>query len=461
MARFAYSYADPVAGAVVLVLRGQKEDLATLLPATRELSAEAKIHFAASLDDFAWTYSRSTVIHEWAHLLQAASYPQLYLRAVRNARVVAERWNYLRARPGVYALPLQLRPRERWLLSSMLSTALVKISVGDQSVEMTWVEEGELGRGFLSEHDLIEEDASILQYKVEIGAPGNGAGYRRWLAEGKHYERAFSLLSRHLGSDDFAYQMLPSMVRAAFRVTRPLDAFATLLATIIPEGPDVFCSPGEQVVTSWLHDLFVSVLTGKFAPADENSVNFEVPALDDAPGLISQDQMNRFVAATSSLPLHLLAKWNIEKGNYLDEVFLTPWQHFGRRAREITPDLQRFRPPLTSFLVDHPDFYGGHGLNVVSPAAAAAEPPGNEAGYTNISYIRNYFQFKLLADAYDGTRRPLRTCPHEACVFHDSGLCDGWISIPSKFEECGFPDFFKNLTKYQISADGRSVSPIN
>lgn len=81
----------------------------------------------------------------------------------------------------------------------------------------------------LSESDLIEEDASIFQYKVEIGADGTGQGYARWLHEKHRYTMVFKFLSRLLGPEN-AYTALPPLVRADFARLRDDDVSVTLMS---------------------------------------------------------------------------------------------------------------------------------------------------------------------------------------------------------------------------------------
>lgn len=452
-----HSYVDPVTGCIHLTLRGDDEQFAGLLEAAR--SSPRDRAFKDGLFAYAWRAHRSLFTHEWAHVLQLATYPALYLRAARSARIMAGPGVFLSANPDRYPLPLQFQMDEEWHLSSMLSTIPFRAVVGDQSVR-TEVAESSIGRGILTERDLIEEDATIFQYRAEISGRGIGRAYRNWLRERPRYSRLFNFLAIHFG-DDSALRLLPIMVRVAFRTTRPLESFLMTFGTIMHEGVDLF--EGDWTDEA-LEDLFFSELKARIGIAEADDLSMQRPESDDVQGVIEEDTFMALLERYQQLPIfplgNLDAKGGSGKRGLAREVLRHPERFFDRHDPEPHEDLLAYWPPTMTISLDHPGFPRGSTVLTLSPLLYETEVPGL-SGTTyavwNTAVLKNRMLWQaILAGAAGANSR----CPHSNCTYHTSGLCQGWMTIPAAAGECEFPQFFTDITKHRLNADGTALQPV-
>src|SRR5262249_505079 len=208
-------------------------------------------------------------------------------RAVRAGRILANHWVMLKENPGRHEFPIHFELNEEWQTSELIEPAPVKFIMMDKAVKMDAVAH-RATRGVLSEKDLIEEDATIFQYRVEVGGRGSGQSYRRWLAESSHYSSVFSFLSQYM-SDDEAFELLPPFVRASFWTTRPLESFAALLGTALLTGPDFFRVPASE--ESGMDEIYLrGILHERFPDADTSSTDPQIATIQDTQGVITTEQ---------------------------------------------------------------------------------------------------------------------------------------------------------------------------
>ncbi|WP_344217642.1 hypothetical protein [Kribbella sancticallisti] len=448
-----YSYADPVLGMVVLRIPAEIALSNDLLPAGA-LTREQIVELAERREQVALHLHSSLFFHEWAHTLQVAAYPNLYRRAAVQARPIGAYWNTLRGRPQEWQLPLNLQLRDDYVMMSMLGTVAARLEINDRGVGLTPVPEGTLRRGVLTENDLVEEDAQVLQYRVEIGGAGSGRSYRRWLSEGQRYSRAFSILSQHM-SDGQALRLLPRMVRAAFHTTRPLNAFASLLGTILHEGPDLF----SDLDDAFSRTLLVDHLQGVYGDVDQEWADIR----KDEPerlAVVSPERHRALVENTPHLPVRWYAGWNADPatGGFLDKYLATPWKYTGRGGDRLDDELSRFQPPLLLVLVDHPDRNLAAQTVKVSPSLKDLE--SEELGVSVRTLLMEVFRSKLLSDTRLAVRPPFAACPHATCPYHPTRLCDGWIPLPKRQEDCLFPEYLRGNTGHTLDQAGKHLVPL-
>lgn len=454
----AHSYADPVVGAAKLILNSPDSEIEPLLKLAAD--GQATTEFKNSVLPWAWAHHRGLVIHEWAHILQVAAYPYLFLRAARAARLLSGPGTFLQHQPGTYPLPLtgmQLDPE--WELSHLIGTWPVRLTFGADSIETRSVPQGSLRRGVISEHDLVEEDATIFQFRAEIGARGTGLAYRNWLHETRGYSRIFSILSRQCG-DDAALNMIPMLSRIAFHTTRPMLAFSQTLARILGANLDLSDSDDIPFYESILFDLLLE----KLGIADEQSLLIATPELDDPEGVITTEGFDAIIARGRQLPVWPLASESRRQGpegsSAILEILRAPWETFERRNRELPASMLPYLPPVFMVRPEHPDFR--HGWTVLFIAPLMVKTPFFDIpDVTYADWVTEVFRAReLWKPIMEGTAVPNPHCPHVGCRVHRTTFCCGWISIPRTEQECSIHDFIRLTTGHRVADDGSALIPI-
>lgn len=453
------SYADMVTGAIHLLVGGADPRAEELLRLAERDPTDTDFKFG--LADYAWARYRGLFAHEWAHVSQVASYPYLFLRAARQARMMVGAGVYLEQNPGRYPLPLDLATDPSWADSNVLSDIPVKFAFTEDGIATQAVPGRATGRNTLTELDLIEEDAQLFQYRVEIGSRGNGRAYSRWLIEAPRYNRAFSTLRRHLG-EDAAYRALHPLVKVAFRTTRPMLAFAMGLAVLKTDG---------EVLSEWhLHDLLEAVVARRFAEeagrVEPSALSAQVPELDDPAGLLPDDALKLLLEMGRQLPVAPLTELHLngddEQRGALTRMLDTPWEVFQGRRAPLSDLAENFLPPGIVIRLAAPTFPRGATLVIVSPLLVQtpfllADPSGpfNYADWFH-EVFRSRSLWKTIAS---GARGANPSCPHTGCRAHATGLCHGWFPVPRRAEDCQFFLFFRSTTKHDVATDGSTLVP--
>jgi hypothetical protein len=443
---------------VHLTLRGEeKGEFQDLLRGARVDPRGETYKF--QLLEYALRAHRSLLIHEWAHVFQLATYPALLLRSARAGRVMNGLASYLAQNPGHHPLPLNPQMDEAWRASRMIGTLAFRVSVEKTGVRFTPEIDNPVSRGMLTERDLLEEDATVMQYRAEIGGHGNGAAYRNWLWEKPRYTRLFSFLSAHLG-EDAAFRLLPILVRCAYRTTRPLTGFMTSLATLMHEGPALY-DDREQDGT--LEEVLLSDLKTKLGHVEPDALDMQVPELDDPKGVIDEAGMEQLAQRHMHLPASLLTHIDLhgadDQRGVARKAMREPWAFFKRGEDDYDPRLFDFLPPAIVISLDDPSFPAGSTLLLISPFFAKTPfPTTPEFSYAD--WLNPMLKSRLLSNSLKGTAGANSRCPHAECAYHASGLCEGWMTVPSAAVECEFPEFFTRSTKHRLSSDGVALVPV-
>ncbi|HEX7461826.1 MAG TPA: hypothetical protein VF317_06605 [Dermatophilaceae bacterium] len=453
------SHADFVSGAVFLRLGGDD-------PWTRELVLAARTDpgstdYKYSVLHMAYERYRSLLAHEWAHVLQVASYPYLFLRAARQGRIMSGVSTLLASNPGEYPIPLPFRLREDWAQSNVLSEIPVKVTVRKDGVHIEAVPPGTVARGLLTELDLVEEDAQIFQYRTEIGSRGNGAAYRRWLRESPRYSRLFLMMARHMGTEP-AYRTLPLFVRLAFGTTRPLWAFFKCFALVNHNGPEILA---RWDTLETLESILLSHLRDYLGPADLGSVTMDQPEVADPQGLLPPEALATLLHRGGQLAVSPLTRIHVEGDG--DEApgaitrFLTqPWRCLPRNG-DLPALAVTLMPPLLVIELLGDDFPLGSSVMAISPLLVKT----NFADIPGVTYLdlakEIYRARSVWKGIAAGAHGPHPRCPHAGCRVHRTGLCHAWFPIPQRAEDCGFPPFLRYTTKHRVADDGSCLVPVD
>jgi hypothetical protein len=390
--------------------------------------------------------------HEWGHVLQAVSHPALYLRCLREYSAVCTVVDVLRK--DRYSVSPPFTPSQPWGTELIWPTIPLRISVEEGLPEVDMAEPDWLLPCDLSEADLLEDAASIFQYKAEIGTQGSAEGYRRWLEEpGRHrYGRTFNLLSKLLSPAD-AYVALPCLVMAGYLTSLPVHGFASALAMTVREAPAPPAKMGIDLYWQYLEDCLKASLPVGNCPDPRRPLHEEGDhrLVDRAGMLWLADQFPEH-------PLSPLVKraWADEaEVQQIQDAILHPYRAFDRGERNAHEWVETYRPPITSFRILG-DMRLEDSLLLFSPTLLESVGPGGEKGEESwLSYLFDLIGIKafVFAAATPILRSLPHNCDHQDCPMYGYELCRGWLHIPARFEECNFPDWLRRVALREMDYD--------
>lgn len=312
----------------------------------------------------------------------------------------------------------------------------------------------------LTENDLLEEDASIFQYKVEIGGPGSGSSYRRWLREQRRNTMVFNFLTRQLGLEN-AYLALPPLVHAAFSTTVPLETFGELVALTMRADSDLPSQRGIDNYAIYLRNALSSFNLGYRVP------NPDLPSSDDPVSLIGGPEVFQLLGSSSRHPLWPLANklWSKrEERQQLSEYMLHPYRAINRRAGTVSKMLRAYWPPLSVYRLLVPDMSVNDAVWQVAPSYVGKPVPSMPIpGFTYDQYLpelvgRRYLAFSLVTDMYDDGPH---NCYHTECPYFSTNLCRRWLHPPREYLECDFPKMMEIATYHHLDSQVGVLRPRN
>ncbi len=448
------SYADPTIGIVQFNIlaeggAGGRYGLELLALARKPVhTGQERSEYGERLRHFVRYLRRSLYVHEWFHILQAAHYPFVYLDAVRQ-------WNlYQDACDGVRMLPaptismrLPMNPLIRQTIEQSQRAYHVRIDPVARSVDVSGTQSEYLERGDISEAQLLEEDASIFQYRVEIGAAGTGAGYQQWLWERSRYRVVFDYLRTLFGDSDRAVALLPILVRAAYQTTLPMTAFAYLA------GWSVFTGKPDTEAPEEAYALCMSRL--EKLPMEHG----DMPALEQMAGddkfhmITDSDLAELCAAAPRSHPLNGLVQIVLKrrKDSQYPSWWFKPFTLFDRSRLSEDESLSALTPPLTIIRLLDRGVPLGHQAMLPNMEIAPADLRSDKRmwpGGLLMALARKQLVLGMFTEAMDVYRH---WCPHNDCVDR-SALCKRWPFVPDDWTNCGFPNFLTTLTDRRVAS---------
>ncbi len=451
------SFAEPTVGAITLAARVPDRDL---VAAVAELH-EDRVAAQKKIDQWLWGQNPDLFVHEWSHIFQVASYPLLYLRAARQGRLLSQWAKAVSELPEGTELPIIGALDARARQSDLIEVVPVRMTMEPGGIRSEAMTSRRPRRGVLQELDLVEEDATVFQYRVEVGSRGTGHGYRRWLAERARYSAVFAFLST-FATDDQALALLPVFARISLRTLRPLEALAALLTDVVRDGADVYTQDfPDDSWDGWAEDFFTTRLRERVDTATAVEDLFFGSAIDDPQQYVDDAAFEELLTATPHLPVGVLARWSIDEAQILHSVLQAPWK-FIDRDNDIDPRLERFRPPLSVYILTGEPSGQQAILHLPSDAMRNTSAPAAMQGEGRPeirmkALVHEAWRAKGMLDASVGRRVFPIACPHTNCRFHVFRICSGWTSIPPTAEECDFPEWFIGLSGKDVSQDGRRL----
>lgn len=444
------SYADMAIGAIFFNLPAAfPDEVRDILSAAqnRHTSEKARMEYVERVLRYVENFHRTLLVHEWCHILQAISYPALYMRCCRELHFVTRTLSELRKIDQ--EMPLQLRPSEEWKTTIDMPVLFYRILIDENGkVKLTQGDSSFPLETDLTESHLLEEDASVFQYKVEIGSEGTGSSYRQWLKERSRYTMVFRYLRSILGEEN-AYVALQPLVRTAFSTTWPMPTFANLLGWTIRNGKSF---PTDLGTESYFLFLQNSVKESATFKRDVPSVYD--PATKDQLSYLGDSEFRSVIEGTEYHPLHLLAKTLHDKGTSSKEstdLLSSPYRAFPRDQHNVSDEIMEYFPPLTFFRIIDPRVSTGESLSMVAPRFAGKRLPFLQE-MTYHEYLiemmnEKHLVWSMLTNYLDSDPH---NCYHTTCPFYPANLCRRWPKIPRSFDDCEFPEWFARVTGHNL-----------
>jgi len=433
-------------------------ELLTAARRDRKLSSERRDEFLHGLMGWVRLRHYPLLAHEWGHSLQVLTHPALFLRCLREFSAVCSVADELRKAP--YATPLRLFPDASWVEGLVMPTIPVRLSVNEDGEPAAEPATARTRRGDLSEADLLEDSASIFQYKAEIGSEGSVDGYRRWLGEGRKYlyAKTFDFLSALLTPAD-AYIALSPLVMAAYRTTWPVHSFISLLAKTLAHCPAPPATLGSDRYWLFLQLMLEDALDTGRTPEPRRHLHEE-----DEQRRIDRSAVLAMAAGMPGHPMSAivsLAYENEASIDRLEEAILHPYLAFDRRARDAHEWLQPFRPAVTAFRMFDAGMSPAETVLYISPTVVNGTFQPGEANWQE--HLIQLMQIKtfVFAVATPFLKAFPHTCPHTECGFHELDLCRGWMNIPEEWRACTFPKWLENVMNRQVDADRKMLLPVD
>jgi hypothetical protein len=453
------SHADTTIGAVFFNLSplGRASDEVRAFVPKRPVSPESRKEYARRLQWYLETYHYSLLVHEYFHIIQALVYPALYLRCLRELHLAFQVLSWYR-HDQEPRRPIRMWLPPDWKQTFFAPTTTYRLS-GSRGggISLDLGDPRDRRSNDLTESDLIEEDASIFQYKVEIGAEGTGEGYYRWLHEKYRYTMAFKFLSRLLGREN-AYIALPPLVRTAFRTTWPMTTFASLLDLTLRQPVDL---PQRLGIDEYFDFLVGS--TEESPSLGRQLPDHDSPATEDAYAYLDATLHGTLVQASDRHPLYPLARdlW-VDRPDppSLDWIF-HPYRAFDRWRRTVVDaTVEGCMPPITVIRLLDPALSVNDALAIVHPRFHGKPcpflPDVEYDLYLRDAMDRKYLAFSLVTSAFDSYDH---NCWHDQCPIFPTGLCRRWWPVPDDFRTCGFPTKFQALTYHKIDLAAGALLP--
>jgi hypothetical protein len=289
----------------------------------------------------------------------------------------------------------------------------------------------------LSPIDLLEGATSIAEWQVQSTTAAGSREFRRWCKRNPAYTDAFDFVACVLESDDLALRCFNPLIEASFHTSHPVRGFVKLLALFQKMASTVegrtFINQAEPCRWNDLFQHLLSMATFEAEPDSMNGINWNTPFC-------------RLMRET-----WVDASWG--HGDFL-HPYLTPnaraWQSKERENGAYGLVLSQFQwvdetvfwdcvnnffPPVTLL-----HFSASDGTNRL---IANRQPLVNgDADYTTSGSLLTLLTIvsvfrRALGSHFDPETR---LCHHRDCPRYAGNYCNLYPVIPSKWENCGFPD---------------------
>jgi hypothetical protein len=407
-------------------------------------------------------------LHEWCHMLQMVWFPYRYVHTWKELTIAVRlRQSLAKSKANLSIGRIDLKQEWRGLITSPAMVHPIRyvdgrINFDERDPDLKYPHPFDM-----TELDLIENFASIFEYKCRIREQGHGRDYAAWLSNptNKAYSNVFWFLA-DLWDPDFAYRLLPAIVQVSFYTDWVLNGFSELLSWLVQVKPAYEHLTSEQLLEVLNEKLTqvastkptASVLLRDVSDLDlepyENFAFAQKFIIRDSggtertlesptrPTLLTGKFMRSFVSRTSRHPLHLYAKKYyavLQQDRSVETALFHPYDI------DRLQFLEREFPPLVKVIrLNDPSLKGRDTLLQLAPDIDLN---------SNFRWeLDNTMKLKDTAWSLATTINDLlpHQCHHEQCSYFKTNLCRRWSAIPRFYWHCGFPNWFSLAYKLTI-----------
>jgi hypothetical protein len=286
--------------------------------------------------------------------------------------------------------------------------------------------------------DLIENSASLIQYKMSSGNDfPSWTEFSRWSKRNPSYTRIIAFVRDFIGDANLALRIFCPLVQVAFETNRPIQAFAILLGAFKYNYQKGFMKEivNQPEPCRWLEVFDLTMNKMPFDEPEYGSVwSKRFFRLD------RYDTFNFRIGDKLPHPIlgHFMKLWGeFEKRDRSFRYAFTAPNGYARQIGEI---IGLFHAPITILK-----------FTIANENVIQIFGDLNSSGLANVSGIA--FSEKDVRGAfvdflaiYGIVRRHLnalmdpdfRLCHHKDCPLYNGNVCNTWIFVPKRFEDCTF-----------------------
>jgi hypothetical protein len=387
---------------------------------------------------------RNVIFHEYYHFWQMLGLPFMswysftfYMVAFGSFPILA-RTLPPQAWPNSGKIPA-LEPLSAPRPFALTGDGIVLGASSQSIAELVRAVDGKHEYGTTSVIDLLEGATSYAQWQVQAG---NGraelSSFLRWCKLNPSYQDAFRLAGRIIGNQELTFRCFLPLVCAAFDTSDPVKAFLLLCGQLRAKRAGI----------------------ERHMSAHPEPLEWD-RALDDALSALPFDTDGNFGLYEANGPFFRLdpllsayGEWGSARGHPLNG-------HLTRQWIERMNSSPSFRRVLSM-----PGWLPG---DFVQSSATALEPPatvcrfhrgdetlavgvwGTAKGAPPDQLKQHLFTGSTII--YGAVRRALglnmdanvRLCSHRRCDWYETNLCNSYVNVPLRPEDCGYPRSLKWL----------------
>jgi hypothetical protein len=436
---------------------------------------------------------RYKYLHEWCHMLQMLFFPYQYQQTWKELTIVRQLRRQLATHAG--EMPIGKLDLPEYLVETITNSSMVhplrRTPLGGIGFDEEDPDPLHPSPYDLTALDLIEDFASLFEYKCRIAAEGNGEDYATWVSnpDNKVYATVFWFLA-DLWNTQFAYRLAPALIQASFYTDWVFNSFCSLLSWLLSLPSETY----EAMSTEDLFFLLKNRLLkwgsphprkGRFEPLIRDVTEFDYsphlvfaeakpyyqydftqspPQLVgtiDSPGhptLLTQQFMAKFASKTERHPLYLYA------AKYLDILTAEPKIEtalFHPYEPSVMDFLtEEFPPVLMVVRLVSPQLVGRDTLIKLGTGFDNSDWPAMP-GVSYREYLTDLMKRKDIAWSLVTTINDAlpHNCHHQLCPFFDTNLCRRWTAIPARYWHCAFPNWLSTVYELKINLKSRTLVP--
>ncbi len=436
---------------------------------------------------------RYKYLHEWCHMLQMVWFPYQYVQTWKELTVVRSLRQFLARCEIEFPIGrIALDPDVFEMINSPAMVHVMRRTSQGVDIDEREPDLEHPSPNDLTAIDLLEDFASIFEYKCRIQGPGEGDKYAKWLCDpaNKAYSNVFWFLA-DLWDVDFAYRLLPAIVQASFSTDWTFTAFIQLLSWLLGVQSDYKNYSTDQLFAALTRRMsrwgaaktasghpillvrgvsdfdlspyisaafprrFTRWATGEAKP--QNVGTFESPT---RPTLLTHEFMRSFISKTNLHPLYSYAKKFHGLLQTNDSIQLALFHPYDKQTLALLE--HEFSPMVIVIGLNDPSLKGRDTLIHIAPGFVDYPSPVDPA-ITYKDYLTEIMKRKDTAWSLATRFNDIlpHQCHHTGCPYFRTNLCRRWSAIPASYWHCSFPNWFSRVYELKIDPEGMVLMPQN